>query len=68
MVNVIIKFLKFFIIKYFGTSAVEKMVIILLKELVKRTDSKVDDQLFHAVFHSTQDYNSCKDCGNGGNE
>ena len=62
MVNVIIKFLKFFIIKYFGTSAVEKMVIILLKELVKRTDSKVDDQLFHAVFHNTKEYSECTEC------
>lgn len=56
MSNVIIKFLKFFIIKYFGTAAVEKMVIILLGELVKRTDSKVDDKLYHAVFHNTQEY------------
>lgn len=62
MVNVIIKFLKFFIIKYFGTSAVEKIVIILLKELVKRTDSKVDDELFHAVFHNTKEYANCEEC------
>lgn len=62
MVNVIIKFLKFFIIKYFGTSAVEKIVIILLKELVKRTDSKVDDELFHAVFHNTKEYVNCEEC------
>lgn len=65
MVNVVIKFLKFFIIKYFGTAAVEKIVIILLKELVKRTDSKVDDELFHAIFHKTQEYSECKECSNG---
>ena len=67
MGSVVIKFLKFFIIKYFGTATVEKIVIIALKELVKRTDSKIDDQVFHAVFHSTQEYNSCKECGNGEN-
>lgn len=65
MVKIILKFLKFFIIKYFGTATVEKIVIIGLSELVKRTDSKVDDKLFHAVFHSTQEYHSCKECGNG---
>ena len=53
MVNIIIKFLKFFIIKYFGTVAVEKIVIILLRELVRRTDSKVDDEIFKAVFDKT---------------
>ena len=54
MVNIIIKFLKFFIIKYFGTAVVEKIVIILLRELVKRTDSKVDDEIFKAVFDRTE--------------
>lgn len=55
MVNVIINFLKFFICKWFSTIAVEKMVIILLKELVRRTDSKVDDELFEAIFNKTSD-------------
>lgn len=64
MANIIIKFLKFFIIKYFGTAAVEKVVIILLGELVKRTDSKVDDKIYHEVFHQTQEYSKCKECGN----
>lgn len=62
MGKIVVKFLKFFVIKYFGTTAVEKMVIILLGELVKRTDSKVDDKLFHAVFHSTQEYSECTEC------
>ena len=65
MGKIVLKFLKFFIIKYFGTATVEKIVIIGLKELVKRTDSKIDDQVFHAVFHSTQEYDSCKECENG---
>lgn len=46
----ILAFFKNFIIKYFSSIALEKMVIILLKALVKRTDSKVDDELFEAVF------------------
>lgn len=62
MGKIVIKFLKFFIIKYFGTATVEKLVIIGLKELVKRTDSKVDDELFHAVFHSTKEYSECQEC------
>lgn len=62
MVKIILKFLKFFIIKYFGTATVEKLVIIGLSELVKRTDSKVDDELFHAVFHSTKEYSECQEC------
>lgn len=51
--NVIIKFLKYFICKWFGTLAVEKIVIILLRELVRRTDSKVDDEIFESVFNKT---------------
>lgn len=51
--NVVIKFLKYFICKWFGTIAIEKIVIILLRELVKRTDSKVDDEIFKAIFEKT---------------
>ena len=51
--NVVISFLKYFICKWFGTVAVEKIVIILLGELVKRTDSKVDDKLYEAIFEKT---------------
>lgn len=53
--NVVIKFLKYFICKWFGTVAIEKIVIILLKELVKRTDSKVDDEVFKAIFDKTSE-------------
>lgn len=49
----ILAFFKRFIIKYFTSIALEKIVIISLKELVKRTDSKVDDELFNAVFTQT---------------
>ena len=51
--NVVIKFLKYFICKWFGTIAIEKIVIILLRELVKRTDSKVDDEIFKAILEKT---------------
>ena len=51
--NIVISFLKYFICKWFGTIAIEKIVIILLRELVKRTDSKVDDEVFKAIFDKT---------------
>lgn len=53
--NVVIKFLKYFICKWFETIAIEKIVIILLRELVKRTDSKVDDEIFKAIFEKTSE-------------
>nr|DAL60224.1 MAG TPA_asm: hypothetical protein [Caudoviricetes sp.] len=53
--NVVIKFLKYFICKWFGTIAIEKIVIILLRELVERTDSKVDDEIFKAIFEKTSE-------------
>lgn len=46
-----IRFLTGFITKFFTTIAIEKIVIILLGALVKATDSKVDDELFEAVFN-----------------
>ena len=52
---VVLKFLKYFIGKWLGTLAIEKIVIILLKELVKRTDSKVDDEIFKAIFEKTSE-------------
>ena len=65
MGKIVLKFLKFFIIKYFGTATVEKIVIIGLNELVKRTDSKIDDKIFHAVFHQTKEYETCDECTGG---
>lgn len=46
----IINFIKTFILKFLTTKALEKVVIILLKDLVQRTSSKVDNELFEAVF------------------
>lgn len=51
--TVVLKFIKYFVGKWLGTLAIEKIVIILLRELVKRTDSKVDDEVFKAIFDKT---------------
>ena len=50
VVEVVLKFVKYFICKWFGTKVLEKIVIIFLEELVKRTDSKLDDKIYKAVF------------------
>lgn len=49
-INILIKFIKSFVLKYFGAVAVEKIVIILIRELVKSTESKVDDEIYEAIF------------------
>lgn len=54
-INLVIKFLKSFILKYFGAVAMEKIVIILIRELVKSTDSKVDDEIYEALFGKIND-------------
>ena len=48
--KIIINFLKYFISKWLGTKAIEKVLIVILKELVKRTESKIDDRIYEAVF------------------
>ena len=48
--KIIINFLKYFISKWLGTKAIEKVLIVVLKELVKRTESKIDDKIYEAVF------------------
>lgn len=48
--NFVLGFLKGFVIKFLTTKALEKVVVVLLKALVQRTESKVDDELFEAVF------------------
>lgn len=54
-INLVIKFLKSFILKYFGAVAIEKIVIILLGELVKSTESDVDDRIYNEVFGKLKD-------------
>ncbi|MCI7666739.1 hypothetical protein [Fusobacterium mortiferum] len=52
--GMIINFLKNFLIKYLGTLVLEKVVILLLEELVKRTDSDIDDKIYKIVFEKTE--------------
>lgn len=59
--GIVLAFFKNFIIKYLSSVALEKIVIILLEALVKRTDSKIDDKIFCAIFHETQD-GKCEKC------
>ena len=53
-ITFVLAFLKRMILKYLTSVALEKVVIIFLGELVKRTDSKIDDKLYDAVFNQTQ--------------
>ena len=53
VLDMVIKFVKYFICKWFATRVIERIVILLLEELVKRTDSKVDDQIYEEVFNKT---------------
>ena len=48
--TIVAKFLKYLISRWFGTKAMEKVVITALGELVKRTESKIDDKIYEAVF------------------
>ncbi|MEF2601210.1 MAG: hypothetical protein U0M80_07945 [Fusobacterium mortiferum] len=52
--GMIINFLKNFLIKYLGTLVLEKVVILLLEELVKRTDSDIDDKIYKIVFEKVE--------------
>lgn len=53
--NVIISFITGFIIKYFTSTAIEKIVLILLKRLVETTSSKIDDKIYNEVFEKVED-------------
>jgi len=55
MEKIAIKFIKSFILKYLGTEGIEKILIILLKDLVKRTGSKIDDNIFNEFFNKVSD-------------
>ena len=65
MTGIIVNFIKFFICKWIGTTAVEKIVIVLLKELVKRTDSKVDDEIYEAIFGKIDENETLQKTGGG---
>ena len=54
--GIIIKFFKNFLIKYLGTLVLEKILILLLEELVKRTDSDIDNKIYKIVFEKVENY------------
>jgi hypothetical protein len=54
--GMIINFLKNFLIKYLGTLVLEKILILLLEELVKRTDSDIDDKIYKIVFEDMDNH------------
>ena len=54
--GMIINFLKNFLIKYLGTLVLEKILILLLEELVKRTDSDIDDKIYKIIFEDMDNH------------
>lgn len=50
MKTIVITFIKYFICKWLGTKAMERVLIVTLGELAKRTESKIDDRMYEAVF------------------
>lgn len=60
--GVVLSFIKNFVIKYLTAGVLEKLAILLLGELVKRTDSKVDDEIYCTVFHKCEEGEKCRKC------
>lgn len=50
LVELLLKFIKYFVCKWFGTTVLEKIVIILLEELVRRTENQLDNRIYEAIF------------------
>lgn len=50
LVELLLKFIKYFVCKWFGTIVLEKIVIILLEELVRRTENQLDNRIYEAIF------------------
>lgn len=48
--NIILGFMTAFIIKYFTSPAIEKIILILLKRLVESTSSNIDNEIYDAFF------------------
>ncbi|WP_163469946.1 hypothetical protein [Fusobacterium sp. IOR10] len=48
----IVKYIEKFMCKYLGTEVLEGIVLTLLKDLVKRTGSKIDDKIYKVIFES----------------
>lgn len=52
--GIVLNFFKNFLLKYLGTLVIEKIVILLLGELVKRTNSDIDDKIYEIVFEKME--------------
>lgn len=50
LIELLLKFIKYFVCKWFGTTVLEKIVIILLEELVRRTENQLDNRIYEAIF------------------
>lgn len=49
--QVIIKFFMTFLLKYLTSESIEKIILIGLKKLVDSTESKIDNEIYEAVFN-----------------
>lgn len=47
----LMEYIEKFMCKYLGTEVLENIVLSLLKDLVKKTGSKIDDEIFNIVFN-----------------
>lgn len=55
LIELLLKFIKYFVCKWFGTTVLEKIVIILLEELVKRTENQLDNRIYEAIFNGKRE-------------
>lgn len=55
-----VKYLESFMCKYLGTEVLENVVLTLLKNLVKRTGSKIDDKIYNIIFQQVSKENNNK--------
>lgn len=55
LVELLLKFIKYFVCKWFGTAVLEKIVIIFLEELVRRTENQLDNRIYEAIFNGKRE-------------
>lgn len=55
LIELLLKFIKYFVCKWFGTTVLEKIVIILLEELVRRTENQLDNRIYEAIFNGKRE-------------
>ncbi len=53
--GIIINFIKKFVLKYMGSLVIEKIIIVLIRELVERSDSNVDDEIYRIIFEKIKE-------------